>query len=228
MKHEGWHNEQLEESIGRLRKGNTYKNLSTIWIVPTRGKIADRIINSWMNMMKPMNQAVVGPIFIRGDEVGVAYNKGIRMILDNPALRDFKYVLTVEEDNAPPPDGLLRLFESINKYDVVGGLYWTKGPEGQPMIYGDPNTMPRNMVPQLPQQDTVQPCNGLGMGFNLFKLDIFKKMPEPWFSTVQDTQRGQWTQDLWFYNNLAKIGGKVACDTRVKVGHYDYDADFMW
>ena len=37
-------------------------------------------------------------------------------------------MLTLEDDNLPPPDGLLRLYESIEAgpYDAVGGLYWTR------------------------------------------------------------------------------------------------------
>jgi hypothetical protein len=43
-------------------------------------------------------------------------------------------------------------------------------------------------------------------------------MPRPWFETRQRTGEC-WTQDLLFYFTAAKYGFKVACDTRVKVGH---------
>ena len=47
-------------------------------------------------------------------------------------------MLTVEQDNLPPQDGIMKLYESIEEgFDVVSGLYWTKGDAGQPMIYGD-------------------------------------------------------------------------------------------
>lgn len=230
----GHHNKDLDVSVSRLKKAGSYKDLSTIIICPTRGVIPAKVVQSWMGLMRPMNQKVIGPIFGIGMEVGESYNNLIQSILDNPELSKWKYILTIEEDNCPPADGLLKLYESMDEYDVVGGLYWTKGEGGQPMIYGDPNVMPKNFIPQMPIAGEVQPANGLGMGFNLFKLDMFKdpNIPKPWFKTVQEVIPGQgaraYTQDLYFYENAAKAGYKFACDNRVLVGHYDINEDKMW
>jgi hypothetical protein len=122
----------------------------------------------------------------------------------------------------------------MDKYDVVGGLYWTKGEGGQPMIYGDPKVLPKNFIPQLPRTGEVVACNGLGQGFNLFKLDMFKDkdMIKPFFKTVQEIVPGQgaraYTQDLYFYENAAKCGYKFACDCRCLVGHLDVISDIIW
>ena len=170
--------------------------------------------------------------FIVGKEVGEAYNEGIKLILDNPELSKWKYVLTLEEDNTPPPDGLLKLYEGMTKFDAVGGLYWTKGENGQPMIYGNAQQKPRDFVPQLPLPETLQECCGLGMGFTLFKLSMFKKMPAPWFRTLQEFTPGQGvracTQDLYFFQEAAKFGYRFACNTSCKVGHYDSENDICW
>lgn len=230
----GLHNADLQATVDRLNRGKTYRDLSTVIVCPTRGMIPDRVVQSWMGLIKPMNQKVVGPIFFRGYEVGEAYNMAIHMVLSNPELSTWKYILTIEEDNLPPPDGLIKLYESMDDYDVVGGLYWTKGEGGQPMIYGDPAVEPFNFIPQVPKPETVMPANGLGMGFNLFKMDIFRdeRIPKPWFVTAQDYTPGQgvklYTQDLYFFENAAKAGYKFACDTRVKVGHLDPAADIVW
>lgn len=219
----------------RLEKQKTYRDLSTVIVCPTRGMIPARIVQNWQGMIRPMNQKVVGPIFMEGMEVGEAYNQVIKMILENPDLSDFKFLLTIEEDNAPPPDGLVKLYESIDEYDAVGGLYWTKGEGGQPMCYGDPNVMPLNFIPQVPQPDTVTACNGLGMGFTLFRMEMFKdKRFEygSWFKTKQEVVPGLgaqvYTQDLWFFQKAHELGYKVACDSRVKVGHYDAVNQIMW
>lgn len=115
---------------------------------------------------------------------------------------------------------------------VIGGLYWTKGIEGMPMIYGDPSVMPKNFIPQIPKPNIIQHCNGLGMGFNMFKLEMFKKVPKPWFKTLQqyDPVNGtkMYTQDLYFFEKAAKEGFRFACDTRIKTGHIDYQADIIW
>ena len=230
----GYHNKDLDTSVARLEKSRSYKDLSTIIICPTRGQIPARVVQSWLGLQKPMNQKVIGPIFAIGMEVGEAYNSLIEMILANPELSKYKYILTIEEDNAPPMDGLLKLYESMEKYDVVGGLYWTKGPGGQSMAYGDPKVMPKNFIPQVPRTGEVMEVNGLGQGFNLYKLDMFKDpdIPKPWFKTVQENIPGEgfkcYTQDLYFYEKAAKAGYRFACDCRCLVGHLDYENDIMW
>jgi hypothetical protein len=227
----GFHNSNLSAARDRLTRGQTYKDLSTICVVPTRGMIHAKVVQSWMGLMPPMNQKFIR-MFMIGMEVGHAYNAAVEQILASPDLSKWKYMLTLEEDNIPPPDGLLRLYESIENYDAVGGLYWTKGESGQPMIYGDPKQMPKNFIPQLPRPGEVQQCNGLGMGFTLFRIAMFKKVPKPWFKTEQSFTPGvgvrAYTQDLFFFELAGAAGFKFACDTRVLVGHFDAENDRCW
>lgn len=232
----GHHNKDIERSRDRLIKGNTYKDLSTIIVVPSRGVIPAKVVQNWMSLMTPMNQKVIR-LFMIGMEVGDAYNNAIEFILNHPDLSKWKYILTMEEDNMPPPDGLLKLYEAINTppgYDVVAGLYWTKGESGQPMIYGNKKDIPKNFIPQVPIPDTLQECNGLGMGFNLFKLSTFKdpKLQRPFFKTLQEHRPGVgtrvYTQDLRWFEDAGRLGYRFACATNVKVGHYDYERDIVW
>ena len=231
----GAQNVDLGKAQARLDASRSYKNLSTVIVCPTRGgrSLCPRFVSAMQGLMRPMNQQVWGPIFMEGMEVGAAYNAAIDMILANPQLAKFKYLLTVEDDNLPPPDGLLKLYEGTRDYDVVGGLYWTKGDLGQPMIYGDPQMQPLNFIPQRPVENRVQRCNGLGMGFTLFKMEVFKKLPKPWFRTVQEFDPATggakgYTQDLWFFETAAKAGVTVACDTRVRVGHMSPETGEVW
>ena len=227
----GKHNEHLEESRTRLIKGQSYRDLSTVCIIPTRGVIPAKTVEALINLMTPMNQKF-HRIFVIGKEVGLAYNETFEAILNNAELSKWKYILTFEEDNIPPPDGLLKLYESMSRFDAVGGLYWTKGTCGQPMIYGSPGEMPKNFVPQLPIPNVVQECNGLGMGFTLFKTSMFKKVPKPWFKTVQEYQYGTGgraaTQDLFFFDKAGKEGFRFASDNRVLVGHLDVNDGTVW
>jgi len=222
----GMNNADLDRARGRLIRGQTYRDLSTVMVMPTRGMIPSEVVQALLGLQAPMNQKFTR-IFVKGAEVGDAYNQAVKMVLEHPELSRWKYLLTVEEDNCPPPDGLLRLYESIEQVDAVGGLYWTKGEGGQPMIYGDPAVMPKNFIPQVPQPNALQRCNGLGMGFTLFRLAIFKKVPAPWFRTLQGRE-GQCTQDLYFFGEAAKYGYKFASDNRVKVGHLDPGTGIIW
>lgn len=229
----GRNNANPAASARRVKASQVYRDVSTVCIIPTRGQIPARVVESWWSLMTPMNQKFTR-IMVRGMEVGHAYNHALEIILEHPELSKWQYVLTLEEDNMPPPDGLLKLIETLGRHkhlDAVGGLYWTKGEGGMPMIYGDPKK-PLAFNPQTPQLDTVQECNGLGMGFTLFRLDLFRRTPAPWFKTVQDYTPGVGsvgaTQDLYFFGNARKAGHRFASDNRVKVGHYDASTDTVW
>jgi hypothetical protein len=216
---------------------------------PTRGMMAAQVVTSWMFLIGPANNKL-GRMFSQGFEVGDAYESGLTTILNDPFMGSTRYILTLEDDNIPPHDGLLKLYENIcdcdlpckEHFTVVSGLYWMKGEGGAPMIYGDPSK-PGDFTPQIPdlgpdKQGTIQECNGTGMGFALFHAGLFRDVPEierPWFKTVQIGDAGEdanitriYTQDLYFMEKLRNFGYRVACDTRVKVGHYDVETEQVW
>ena len=91
----GRHNLDLQSDIQRLQRAKIYRDLSTICIVPTRGNIHARVVQSWMNMMAPMNQKFTR-LFVIGMEVAAAYNAAIEQILAHPELSKWKYLLTLE------------------------------------------------------------------------------------------------------------------------------------
>ncbi len=227
----GRNNQNLESTRDRLIRGSSYKDLSTICVIPTRGLIPAKVCQSLLSLASPMNQKFLR-IFVEKMEVGEAYNHAIELILANEELSKWKYVLTCEEDNLPPPHGLLTLYESMNKFDAVSGLYFVKGECGAAMIYGSVSEYPMNFIPQLPVPDQVVECNGIGMGFALFKLDMFKKIPKPWFKTLQEYTPGEGmkaaTQDLYFCQNAKREGFKFAVDCRIRVGHFCYETDTIW
>lgn len=216
----------------QILEGKTYRDLSTVAIIPTRGFIHCKVVSAWWGLITPMNQKFT-KVFAVGMEVGEAYNNMIEQILLTPDLSKWKYILTIEDDNLPPPDGILKLYENIDKYDVIGSLYWTKGETGQPMIYGEGRENDLHFRPQPPVKD-IQECDGLGMGFTLFKMDIFRdqRIEKPWFKTCNEwnpeTGGKLYTQDLYFFEKIRKLNYKVACDTRVKVGHLDPQTEVVW
>jgi GT2 family glycosyltransferase len=198
----GKHNEDLTRTLSRLEREGAYKDLSTIVIIPALGTIPTKVAASWWNLFFPPNQKVV-KIFATGMEVGAAYSQTIEMILANNELAKFKYILTLEHDNVPPPDGLLKILEKMEsnpQFSCIGGLYFTKGEGGVAQIWGNPNEMPLNFKPQLPVPGELVECCGTGMGFNIWRLDVFKdeRLRKPWFKTESSIQNGSFSQDLYF------------------------------
>ena len=231
----GYHNQKFISSPVEMVKGFSYKDLSTVMFTPTLGSVPVRVIQSWNAMLKPMNQKFT-QIFLVNDEVGKAYEQMIDILKSSPELSKWKYVVTLEHDNCPPPDGLLKLYEDIevSGLDAVGSLYWTKGEGGQPMIYGKMDEFPLSFSPWLPPPNSVAQCHGLGMGFTIFKMSMLldPRWERPIFKTEQSYEPGkgvrQFTQDLRMFENAGKLGFKVGGSTRVLTGHYDLANDKMW
>lgn len=225
-----------------LIPGSTYKDNSTIIIAPTRGMIHFRVVDAWKNLLSPMNQKKAF-LFAVGDEVGRAYNNLIKYILSDPNLSTWKYIMTVEDDNVPPPDAHIRLLETINwgpGFDAVSGIYFTKGDLNMPQAYGDPNEYRKSGVldfrpldiRQSLSQGNIVEVNGIAMGCALWKMDLFRQIPEPWFVTVSDVVPGKgtqcFTQDLYFCERMKKAGKTLAVDMRVKVSHLDVQTGILY
>lgn len=222
-------------------------------------------VEAWKRLIKPMNVPVLEMI-VQGMEVGQAYCTAIEQILANPALAGFKYILTVEDDNIIPyipntQGPLMMLYEDLEKgkFDAVGGLYWTKGDPSMPLLYGDPKenrktaagmfkvrfpakVQKKNRSGKINRDGSdwtdgeIVECNGMGMGFTLFKLDLFRdsRIKKPWFETLQDhgTMENpgirQYTQDLNFFEKFRELGYTCAIDTRIKVGHLDVKSGIIY
>lgn len=232
---QGYHNNNPELTKERLKKAKSYADQSTIIVCPTRGLIPARVVSSFLSIIKPMNQKVVGPIFMEKMEVGEAYNQVIEnVILANPELAKFKYLLTIEEDNLVPPNILTQLLQDIEDFDAVGSLYWTKGEGGQPMSYGNPMNPPLNFIPFNPPANSVTPVNGLGMGATLFRMSMFTegKISKPFFKTCNDYDPVNgtkvYTQDLYFFENACRAGYRMGVSTKVLTGHLDYESGIVW
>lgn len=238
---EGLHNVHLRDLFDYHIKGNTYRDRSTIMVVPAVNNpgcvepdgdpvvpVPPRVVQSWLCLQTPANQKFTR-VMVENCEVADAYNQTVQLILADEGLRDWKYLLTVETDNIPPPDGLLQLLDDIeaSKFDAIGGLYWAKGPGGAPMCYGKVDEIPRTFRPWVPPPDSISECNGLGMGFTLFRIEMFRNIDPPWFRTVQEWVPGigerQMTQDMWFFSRAAQAGYRFGCSTNVRVGHMDSD-----
>jgi hypothetical protein len=242
----------------QVMQGTSFQNASTVMVIPSRGVertdekgrksrvplVHLKVVQSWQSMLPFMNHKRA-MLYAVGDEVGVAYNNMITSILAHPELSTYQYVMTLEDDNLVPPDALQRLIESISSkygpFDAVSGIYFTKGDVNMPMAYGDPDEFrrtgvldfrPRDIRPALAQGNTIMEVNGIAMGCALWRMDLFRQIPPPWFVTVSDVVEGKgpmaYTQDLYFCQRARQAGKRFAVDFRVKVGHLDVDSGVVY
>lgn len=226
----GFHNRDLKASAARLIKGDSWRKNRIIVILPAAASIPSKVALSHWNLIFPPNNGVLR-LLAQGMEVGEAYSSVIEQIMQHPELSKWEYILTIEHDNIPPQDGILRLVEKMNTYpklDVISGLYFTKGEGGVAQIWGDKSDPVVNFRPQVPVPGQLVECYGTGMGFALWRLKIFKdeKLRKPWFKT--ETKNGVASQDLYFWVDAQKHGYRCAVDCSIPVGHYDVDTDMVW
>lgn len=224
----GAHNRDAKVGA-RLLKGGSWKRQRVVVVLPAAATIPAKVALSHWNLAFPPNNGVVR-ILAQGLEVGDAYSQAIDGILAHPDLKEWEYLLTVEHDNLPPSDGVVRLIEQLEahpEYACIGGLYYTKGPGGVPQIWGDPKDPVLNFRPQVPMDGQLVECCGTGMGFNLWRLSMFKdpRLRRPWFKTICGKE-GVGTQDLHFWSDARKHGYRCAIDCGVKVGHFDLEGKF--
>lgn len=230
----GIHNANLDAAVKRM-PGEKYRDTTTAMVtlfrdfwVPLHHMNARRRLQYLMN-------ARVHEIQVAGMEVAAGYNYAVARVMSE--YPDAKYLLTLESDNLPPWDGMLKLFQSLHgevdgvEYAGVSGLYWGKGKCGAPMIFGRPDDL-TDYAPVRPEEGKVIECNGIPMGFSLYRMDLFKDErfakdkdgnPE-WFKNYQVNDEGHQTvigQDLWFCQSARALGYRFAVDCRVKVGHLD-------
>lgn len=226
---QGMHNADLAKTHSRLLRGSSWKRQRIIVIIPAADTIPTKVALSHWNLAFPPNNGVVRMAAL-GMEVGEAYSNTIEQILQNPELSQWEYILTIEHDNAPPADGVIKLLEQMEahpEYACIGGLYFTKGDGGVAQIWGDVKDPILNFRPQPPDPNGgLVECVGTGMGFNLWRMSMFKdeKLRKPWFKT--GTAEGVCTQDLYFWSDARKYGYRCAIDCSVKVGHYDLNGSF--
>lgn len=228
----GRHNASLYESATRVMASGQWKRQRVVVILPASNSMSTKVALSHWNLIFPPNNGVARILAV-GMEVGEAYSQAIEQVLAHPDLGQWEYLLTIEHDNLPPPDGVLRLIETLDarpELSCVGGLYWTKGEGGVPQIWGDPADPVLNFRPQAPRVGEVVECCGTGMGFNLWRLSMFRdgRLPRPLFRTKCDAAEGVGTQDLAFWGEARKHGYRCAVDCRVLVGHWDAATETAW
>lgn len=232
----GHHNENLAQSTTRILQGGSWKKQRVVMLIPAGESIPTKVYLSHCSLAFPPNQAAHRMAAI-GMEVGEAFSNSIEEIINHPELSKWEFILTIEHDNIPPGDGIVKLIRRMEDHpelSCIGGLYWTKGPEGVPQIWGDIRDPVMNFRPQVPVPGELVECYGTGMGFNLWRMKMFKdpRLRKPWFKTIAD-HTGVGTQDLYAWSDFRKYGYRCAIDCGVLVGHYDLlgqygQPDMVW
>ena len=91
-----------------LLKGGSWKKQRIAWIIPSADLIPAKVYLSHCSLIFPPNQGVFRLLAL-GMEVGDAYSSALEQVMTHPDLSTWEYLLTIEHDNIPPQDGILKL-----------------------------------------------------------------------------------------------------------------------
>ncbi len=125
-----------------------------------------------------------------------------------------EYLFFVDDDLVVPQDALQKLY-ALN-LDIVGGWYPKKTPipESATMI-SVPGSASMQPVPHN-TTGVIEVDWALTGGCTLIKMDVFKRIPYPWYLTT-----AQGTEDTYFSARCREVGIKQYLDTSIKCGHVD-------
>lgn len=131
-------------------------------------------------------------------------------------LKDLSYthLLMIDDDMTFEPDLALKLLK--HDVDIVGALAFKRRPDYQPCVYRK-NQKNEHHYPIIPE--VFQEVDVVGTGGILIKIDVFKKISFPWFSTYYDEKGIHWSVDFDFCKKAKKAGFKIFVDPEVKMGH---------
>lgn len=128
----------------------------------------------------------------------------------------FDRVLWIDSDMTFEPDMMRRLSAALDAgYDAATGLYFKRTFPLEPVIYRSIDTETPKAEPYWDYpQDALFEVAGCGFGGVLVKTEALADTSEPPFLPFLHLG-----EDLSFCVRMAEKGRKIACDSRVKLGH---------
>ena len=195
-----------------------------LFAIPTLGR---PVPLEWALNFKSLNAPInynVEYMIVPGLEIGVARNNIAKTALE----RGVKYLFFLGDDVVPPPHALRQLvyrMENIPNLGVVGGVYCAKADPAAPLVFKG-NGGGSYWDWKIGEFFDV---SGLGMDCTLIRMEVFRKLPEPWFKTVDEDGHIDakpnvevWTEDLYFLNKVAKeTEYRICVDASIICDHWD-------
>jgi hypothetical protein len=135
------------------------------------------------------------------------------------------YLFFVDDDMICPDDLFLKLYRHRAIADVVAPLAFTRNAPHKPVCYASiegwdaVNREPyfiNNTIMKY-QRNKLMECDAVGFGAALIKVDLFRKIKQPWFMSSEGTG-----EDILFCYKVKKVGGRVFMDTSVDIGHVSH------
>jgi len=141
-----------------------------------------------------------------------------------------KFLWMIDDDTEPPVHAaryLLRTLESHPEAAICAGIYGTKEPDPQPLVWRRVGESPATFHP-----GEVFPCEVIGAGCMMIRMSVFNSLPLPYFRfrdadctsnayesrvTFSDRQG----EDAYFCEKVRRAGHLVLAHGGVLATHWD-------
>ena len=125
-------------------------------------------------------------------------------------------VLWLDSDMVFGDDLMIRLGEDLDAgWDMVCGLYFKRELPVTPVIYRDVNAAMHRAEPYLDYpRDEVFPVGGCGFGAAMMTTELLRRVGDRPFTPLPGL-----SEDLSFCWRADVARARIACDSRIKVGH---------
>ena len=143
------------------------------------------------------------------------------------------YLLFIDADVIAPSDGIMKLWEQKDNFDIVSGLYFKKGQQHAPVAYDDikfEDGMHKwHILPSWDGKHCV-PVESVGLGFCLIPRRVFKTISVPYFKMELGDDVGYneiyqpMGEDMYFFKKVREAGMTIGCHTGVQCMHIRDDA----
>ena len=179
--------------------------------------------------------SMIGLQTVEQTEISVVANSLVYTARNALALKaideSFDYIFWIDSDMVFPRDTLVKLYECAekNNLDYVSALMFTRAMPCEPIFYKqvlweqDPKTGAvikhgAEKYFDYPRNDRPFEIGGSGMGCVLMKTSVVKEIAER-FQCSPFEPMPFLGEDISFCWRLGRLGHRMYCDGRVKVGH---------
>lgn len=215
------------------------KEIRIAWAMPNYGPIFSSVYASHLACIAQASRFLsvekVGKFPLVGATDRMYLHSACNEIVREALRAEVTHIFWTESDMILPVDTVPRLL-AVNK-PIVSGIYFLRGGSGQPCLYKR-TAIEIKENPYLHTPITMYDERGPfkvdcpGMGCVLMDIDVFKKVPEPWFDLKANDldKKNGYGQDLYFYTKVRWAGIEVWVDPSVicdqvdtyVVGYKDY------
>jgi len=128
------------------------------------------------------------------------------------------YILMIDSDMTFEPDLLDKLV--ADDKDILGVAYHPRSDTGQIIKFLDEVNFIRLEQSNDPKYKQTFECHATGTGIILIKVEVFKKVPRPWFEfEFYDTGQCKLGEDWYFCEKAKKYNIKTFTNPIVRIGH---------